>query len=102
MRLDKRFAIKPQSKRDTVVKFFNSGWSPTRIAKRYNVAVTTILRIVDPSFREESNERSLQVNRINPTSAEDKERHREEYKLSRKEREPQIKRHYAMGLTQNA
>ena len=94
MRLDKRFAIKPQSKRDRVVKLHESGMSISKLAAKFNVAFDTIKYIVNENFRMERRE----ANRNNVPTVETLQ----EYKRSRKEREPQIRQHYAMGLTQNA
>ena len=94
MRMDKRFAIKPQSKRDKVVSLFEDGWSLTRLSKKFEVVINTISYIVDEDFRQER----LDANRYNvPTEAT-----RQNYIESRKEREPRIRRHYAMGLAQNS
>ncbi len=103
MRLDKRFAIKPQSKRDKVVSLFKSGWSLTKLANKHNVTIGTIHAIVDRSYRKMLNEASSIRSSIRmQDNTELAAEYQREYEESRKEREPRIRRHYAMGLAQNA
>lgn len=103
MRLDRRYAIKPQSKRDKVLSLFKEGWSITRIAAKYKVVYCTILRIVDVSFRREDNKRTslstAETARRYPERNIDNVRRCKEYRDSIKTK---INRHYAKGLAQNA
>jgi len=103
-RYDRRRKIKSQKMIDRIISLYDkSGWSVSRIAKKYKVTVETILRYVNQNYREYV----LETNRTNSAKfrQENPEKHAEgarksyEYKMSIM---PKIKRYYTRGLSQSA
>lgn len=102
-RYDRRRKIKSQKTVDKINELRNSGWSLSRLAKKFKVSIPTIVYWTDENFRENEiakSQRNMSFKRqLNPEHYVELDTQSRKYKLRMM---PKIKKHYASGLPQNA